>query len=107
MTQQTIPDERKEKKMKTDRPVLVTTEHKGVFFGYTSDKTGPRVTLRNARMCVYWSTDLRGVLGLAVRGPSKTCKVSPAADIVLEGVTMICEVQPTAVKAWEDAPWAA
>ena len=27
---------------KTERPVIVTTEHRGVFFGYATDTSGDR-----------------------------------------------------------------
>lgn len=47
--------------MKTiERAVLVTTAHRGVFFGYATETGGATIKLRAARLCVYWSTDLRG-----------------------------------------------
>lgn len=93
--------------MKDERPVMVTTQHRGVFFGYTAETKGPVMNLRSARMCVYWSSDLRGVIGLAVIGPNKNCKISPAADIQLSDVTMIAEVTKEAAEKWESAPWSA
>lgn len=59
-------------------------------------------------MCVYWSADLRGVLGLATHGPTSACKIGPAVSRAqLSGVTMIAEVTPEAAKKWEAALWAA
>lgn len=88
--------------------VMVTTIHRGVFFGYTTDTNGETITLKNARMCVYWSADLHGVLGLAVRGPNNNCRISPAApEIMLRDISAVIAVMPEAVKRWEDAPWRA
>jgi hypothetical protein len=46
------------------RPVIVCTEFKGVFFGYASDTTGDSIQLSSARMAIYWGTS-RGVMELA------------------------------------------
>jgi len=83
------------------RPVLVTTVHKGVFFGYATDTSGSTIHLKRARLCIYWSADLRGFMGLASQGPNKSCKIGPPADIELRDVTSITEVVPEAVKKWE------
>ena len=90
----------------TDRPVVVTTAHRGVFFGYAQETTGPTIRLRAARMCVYWSADLRGFMGLASHGPNSHCKIGPAADIELRDITAVVEVDKEAVAKWESAPWA-
>lgn len=66
---------------KGERAVVVTTEHRGVFFGYARETSGETIALRAARLCVYWSADLRGFMGLASHGPNSSCKVGPAADI--------------------------
>jgi hypothetical protein len=88
-----------------ERAVLVTTSHRGVFFGYTHDTSGEAIQLRAARNCVYWTPDLRGFLGLASKGPSKDCKVGPAADLQLRDITSVAEVTPEAVERREAAPW--
>ncbi len=91
-----------------ERAVLVTTAHKGVFFGYTEDTSGPTITLRSARNCVYWSTDLRGFMGLAAVGPNGNCKIGPRADIErLADITAIVACTPVAIAAWERAEWKA
>jgi hypothetical protein len=87
------------------RAVLVTTEHRGVFFGYASKTDGETIALSKARLCVYWSADVKGFMGLAANGPSATCKIGPPADITLRAITAVAEVTPAAVKAWESAPW--
>jgi hypothetical protein len=101
-------DVKKKKKAaanKGERAVIVTTEHRGVFFGYASDTDGETISLRAARLCVYWSSDLKGFMGLASDGPSKNCKIGPPADITLRKITAVVEVTPAAVDRWESSPW--
>jgi hypothetical protein len=88
--------------------VLVTTEFRGVFFGYMNEvPTNGSVTLKRARNCVYWSTDVKGFMGLAANGPSKNCKIGPAVpSITLNKVTAVVEVSPSAAAKWEEQPWA-
>lgn len=90
----------------TKKAVLVTTAHRGVFFGLLKEQEGNVVTLAWARNCAYWSADLRGFLGLAERGPSSTCKVGPAVKtLTLYDVTSISEVTEPAQAAWKGATW--
>lgn len=89
----------------TEQAVLVTTEHRGVFFGYTTDVTGETITLKRGRLCVYWSADVKGFMGLASNGPTAKCRIGPAADIILRNITSVSTVTPEAVEAWESAPW--
>lgn len=89
--------------------VVVCTEHRGVFFGYVPEGTdvgAEVVRIEQARMAVYWSADVGGVVGLAAKGPSTTCRVGPAAPaMVLQGVTAVIEATPAAAAAWEREPW--
>jgi hypothetical protein len=89
-----------------ERAVLVTTAHRGVFFGYATETGGPTIKLRSARNCIYWSSDTKGFLGLASKGPAAGCRIGPAADIELRDITCVAECSPEAVAAWEKAPWA-
>jgi hypothetical protein len=89
----------------TERAVLVTTAHRGVFFGYATDTDGPAIKLRAARNCIYWGADTKGFLGLAANGPTKSARVGPSADIELRDITSVSVVTPAAVAAWEGAPW--
>jgi hypothetical protein len=88
-----------------ERPVIVCTEHRGVFFGYATETGGEVIALKRARNCVYWSADCKGFVGLAANGPTKSCRVGPAADMELRAITAVLEVSPAAVEAWEKAPW--
>jgi hypothetical protein len=91
---------------KKERAVLVTTSHRGVFFGYAEETGGSVIKLRAARNCLYWTQKEKGFLGLASTGPSSGCKIGPAADIEVRDITCVAEVTDAAVKAWEAAPWA-
>lgn len=95
----------KTKQIDTERAVIVTTEHRGVFFGYATDTDGDQIALKRARLCVYWSQDMKGFMGLANIGPSKDCKIGPPADITLRKITSVVEVKPEAVARWESGPW--
>lgn len=93
------------KAAKKKRPVLVTTAHRGVFFGYTEKTDGDPITLKDARLCVYWSSDVRGFMGLAANGPTSSCRIGPPANIQLRNITAVLEVTPEAVAKWTAAPW--
>jgi len=88
-----------------ERAVLVTTAHKGVFFGYATHTDGSTIKLRAGRLCVYWTTDLRGFMGLASMGPGAGCRVGPPADIELRDITSVSEVSDQAIAKWEKGPW--
>lgn len=90
----------------TLKPVLVTTAHRGVFFGYAKKTDGDTIRLEKARNCLFWSSDVKGFMGLAATGPSASCRVGPQADIELRAVTSVTDVTPEAVTKWESAPWA-
>jgi hypothetical protein len=87
------------------RPVVVTTAHRGVFFGYAGDTAGEQIALHRSRLCLYWSADVRGFMGLAANGPTKGCRIGPEADITLRNITAVLEVTPEAEQAWLKAPW--
>ena len=90
-----------------EQAVLVTTEFRGVFFGYMTDlPKDSSVTLKRAQNCVYWSADLKGFMGLASTGPTKSCRVGPAVpSITLSKVTAVVEVTEEAEKKWAERPW--
>ena len=89
-------------KTKQPRPVIVCTEHRGVFFGYTTDTSGDTIDLTKARMAIYFGTT-KGVMQLAETGPTSSSKISARADIQLRKVTSVFEVTPDATAAWEKA----
>ena len=86
------------------RPVLVTTEFRGVFFGYAEDTSGDPITLTHARNCIYWPSGNGGFLGLASEGPAKGGRIGAQVDkIELRKITAVTEVTPAAAAIWESA----
>jgi hypothetical protein len=90
-----------------EQAVLITTVHKGVFFGYASGGIKNKsITIKNARNCVYWSADVKGFLGLAANGPTSSCRVGPKVPkLTITDVTSVSEVTPDATEKWEKNPW--
>lgn len=89
-------------------PLVVTTAHRGVFFGYAdpTSATKEKFTLANARNCVYWSADVRGFMGLAVHGPTSNCKITASVvELDLFEITAVLKCSKEAAEKWESAPW--
>ena len=86
--------------------LVVTTEHRGVFFGYGEPTEAKTIRLENCRMCLYWPESIHGVVGLASGGPQKGAKIGPAAPaMILQDITSIMEASPIAIKNWEKELW--
>lgn len=92
-------------------PVLVTTERRGIFFGYARAEEVARVpetkaiTLRDCRNAWYYKTG-SGFLGLASVGPQKGSKIGAKAEqSTFTGVTSVSRCTPAAVEAWESSQW--
>ncbi len=88
-----------------ERAVIVTTEHRGVFFGYATETDGDQIELKRSRLCVHWSAAMQGFMGLASIGPDKDCRIGPPADITLRKITSVIEVTPAAADRWESSKW--
>lgn len=94
------------KKAATNKAVLVTTEFRGVFFGYIkSDSKAPeQITLTGVRNCIYWSADCKGFLGLAANGPTSGCKIGARVpELTLYKITSVTPVESHAAEKWERA----
>lgn len=92
----------------TKRPVVITTEFRGVFFGYVEDDSAlpQKITLSNARMCVYWEAAVKGALGLAAVGPTEDCRIGHAVPIFTAWkITSVTDCTPEAAEKWESGPW--
>jgi hypothetical protein len=85
-----------------ERPVIVCTAHKGVFYGRAADTSGDVVHLRGARMAIYFGTT-RGVMELAETGPTAKSRISARADIEVRAITAVFEVTEAAAAKWESA----
>jgi hypothetical protein len=88
--------------------VLVTTEHRGVFFGHlVGEPSKEKVLLTDARNVLRWTESERGFLGLASAGPGKNCRVGPKVpELTLWDITSVATVSEEALAAWEKSPWA-
>jgi len=93
------------RKKKNEKAVVVTTKHKGVFFGYAEDVEGETIFLRASRLCLYWSEEVKGFGGLGVTGPIGSSRVGPPIDIQLRDITSVVFCTPEATKKWEEGPW--
>ena len=87
---------------KKERPVIVCTEHRGVFFGYANETKGTEIDLRRGRMAIAFGTT-RGVMELAETGPTARSKISARADLFVRKVTAVFEVTAAAAEKWEAA----
>ena len=95
---------------KQERAVLITTSHRGVFFGFTTQTTREIVEskiadLRAARNCIRWPEEQKGFIGLADKGPLAGSRIGPPADIAINDVTSAAYCTDAAVVAWEKSPW--
>jgi hypothetical protein len=94
--------------MSEQTPVLVTTAHRGVFFGYLmGEPSKAQVVIDKARNVTYWDASVRSFLGLASSGPSPKCRVSAAAGAAstLYDITGVFVCTPEAVAKFEQGPW--
>ena len=85
------------------RPVIITTEYRGVFFGYAEDTSGETIQLKGRRNCIYWDASIGGFAGLASVGPNNKCRIGASADGDVRNVTSVTEMTKEAELAWVDA----
>lgn len=105
-----MTEPKKETKKQDLIPCLITTDSskRGVFMGYINpdDMHNENIMAEEIRMAVYWSADMKGVLGLASMGPSSSCRISKAVDkALIKGVTAVLEVSKQAEANWKKEPW--
>ncbi len=87
------------------KPVIITTAHRGVFFGDLSDdqnENDKTLVLKNCRNVIYWS-GRRGFLGLAAHGPEDGSKIgSSAPHVRLHDVTSVSQCTDQAAEAFRE-----
>lgn len=93
--------------MSGTKNVLITTEHRGVWFAKVAkgaDLTQKTLTnLKDCRMAIYWGTD-KGLQQLCATGPTSSSRISSPSDIaVLHDITAVFDVTDKAAEAWEAA----
>jgi len=85
-------------------PVVVTTEHRGVFYGRLdedADQAARTLTLYGCRNAIYWSGS-RGFLGLASHGPEDGSKIGATApEVLLHDITSVSRCTDAAAAVWE------
>lgn len=88
------------------KPVLITTQHRGVFMGYVpddQDMTARTMALKTAKCAIYWKTK-KGVAELAEIGPSDESRIGSPADIeAIHDITAVWAVTTEAEAAWKSA----
>lgn len=86
------------------KPVLVTTQYRGVFAGLISEGQDLKETsfgLKSARMAIYFGTT-RGLMELAETGPTAKSKISAPADIpILHDITAVFAITEKAWDRWQ------
>lgn len=88
-----------------EQALVITTEWKGVFFGYGTPTGEKSIVLRDCRMCVYWPETTRGMPGLTF-GNLQGCRISPPApSVLLHGVTGVWTVTKETEKEWLKGNW--
>lgn len=84
-------------------PVLVTTKHRGVFFGYALKAAimSEHIMLDRCRNAIYWNTAPHGFLQLAKTGPNSGSRIGAEAPAVLiRDVTSVSLCTDEAAAAW-------
>ena len=92
-------------KLETKIAVIVTTAHRGVFFGYIAEnKIAERdLELDNCRNVIYWSAKTGGFLGLAAEGPASESRIGKVAQsVLLHDVTSVSRCTEQAEKTFVD-----
>jgi len=88
------------------KAVILTTEHRGVFFGYAeedADLTKTTLGLKGAKMAIRWHTE-KGIGQLAHTGPTEKSIIGAPADIpVIHKITAVFLVTPEAEEKWKAA----
>lgn len=88
-----------------EQALLVTTEWRGVFFGYGVPTKERHIELRDCRMCIYWPESVQGLPGLT-SGNLKGCRISsPAPLVLLHGVTAVWTVTKDTEREWQKKHW--
>lgn len=89
----------------TEKFVIVTTQHRGVFAGFVTpdaieaSNTTKRIEMRQAKMAIRFGCE-RGIAQLAHTGPTSNSRIGDPADVLLHNITAIFGVTEAAQKAW-------
>jgi hypothetical protein len=89
-------------------PIILCCGSNGraVVFGRVEamPEAGGPVTLREARMVIYWSSECGGLLGLAAHGPKTSTRITAPVPVVIETSWQECVActpeGASAIDAW-------
>lgn len=84
------------------KPVIVCTEYRGVFFGFTEDDSGDTIYLTQCKMAIYWGTT-KGVQELAATGPTAKSRIGAPCKAQIRKVTAVFDVTAEATEKWLQA----
>ncbi len=91
------------------RHYVVCCEPKVVISGWATpdEMKKKRPTLTDVRMCVYWTREVGGPMGLAAIGPDSNCRITKAAPTwkIKSTIEGFGECTEAASKAWRLEPW--
>ena len=92
--------------MTLKKPIILCAGQNGraVIYGYVDQHPvpGEPVTLHDAKMLIYWSSDSRGLFGCAANGPGKDSRLSPSVPCTTETVWQEwIEVTPEAAEVFD------
>ena len=89
------------------KAVLVTTAHRGVFYGRLAagqDENDRTLVLEDCRNVIYWQGPA-GFLGLAAEGPAEGSRIGAAAPRVrLHDITSLTDCTEAAAARFESWP---
>lgn len=89
--------------------ILVTTKHRGVFFGFVDDDQDLNqndIWVQDAKNCIYWDAGIKGFWGLARFGPDEKCKIGPSVPrALIKDVTSVAECTSDAIANWKKEIW--
>lgn len=85
--------------------IVITTQHRGVFYGIVpadTDLSQRTMTLENCRNAIYWAGK-KGFLGLASDGPEPESRIGATApSVLLHDITSVSKCTAEAAKVWEE-----
>lgn len=90
------------------RAVLIWTNRNECWFGFTTDPLhAENMELEKPRICLRYGEDCKGIIGLAVSGPTPNCRVGPIAEkAFIRGIEWAVDVvNEDAIKAWDMGYW--
>lgn len=89
--------------MNKEIPVLITTKHRGVFFGFAqeADIEKENIRVKRCRCAIRWNTAPYGFLALAKEGPNDNSRIgAEAPEVLLRDVTSVALCTEAAAAAW-------